>query len=994
MRDLLASFYRISDEVVREYEGHIDQVIGDGIVIYFGYLGSHEDEPVRAVRCALALQERFREFTESNDQQLHVRIGVHRGRFAVGEQSERSDLPTSAVGAASYVAARLQPLAEIGDVVISDSLKRLVGHAFQLEPLGVHTLKGIDRAMEVYRVEAAAAVPVLQIPAVPMSGRQPEINRLMGLWERCLKSEGQFLSIVGEAGLGKTRLVKMLREDIDSNENTILEVYCGVAQKNIPFAPFVQALRSRLALNDVAKEEALRRLGRRLSDLGQPETRALRLMGSLLGLHDWTEQDDPVEVSETALAKRIATMNLMVEVLKALACQSPVMLIVEDLHWADPSSLELLERWLEEMQAHRVFVVLTSRHQPPQSWQAKAGVHVLPLQRLAVEQAENLIFNCARGKLLPLSVQDQIIDKAQGVPLFLIELTRMVVEAEPPLLRELETTWEQITPVDLSSIPDTVEDALTARLDQLGPSLPVLQLAATIGDQFSAQILNILVPKQGGEVHAALDKALAMAVINKESINADLYSFSHALVKEALYRMMPEVKRRKFHAMIANLPTTDESLAGYLGIDAVGYHHFHAGHHAEAVDSWLQAGRAALSTKALQEANQHFGHALKAVAAMPATTERVEQEMAILQYRSPLLMAIEGWAAPEVGKSYHRLLEIYAQKRDDVSSYWGRFGFWAHLFVGGKLKPALAMAKQNLEAAIKLKDRSMLLGALNSTSYTYCYRGSFDFAISDAERCLAVSDPALDLEVASHFHLAPSVPAYAALAKSCWMYGQQQRASGLLWNAREYALQLNHVPSIAAAISAQIEVSAWSGDWHGVLNYVGNLMEISRNHGMQIWRAYGGMMAAKAELELEPSEAKHDSFHRWCTLFRQSGTGFDLPATSAMLCQAWLDRDQPAKALEISRQAEQLSIRNDIQLMFPELLRIRGSILQQLNRREEAIDCLERARALCYQQGASSLLERVLRDLLAAHPGAATASAWRQEHDALLQVLDPWKPCS
>ena len=993
MRELLASFYRLCDAVVRDFDGHIDQVVGDAIVIYFGYSSSHEDQPIRAVRCALALQQKFKAWRIPGDQGLRVRIGLHRGRFAIGEQANQSDLPTMAVGAASYVAARLQHLAPVGGVVISDSLKRLVAASFQLQPLGVHVLKGLDRAMEAFEVvaEIAAAGEAARLP-LPFSGRDQEVSQILSSWQACLDGCGQVLVLVGEAGLGKTRLVQLLREQIESNQHAVLETTCNPSQRDLPFHPFVSLLRCRFALDGVDASEAQARVWRRLDELGIVDPQARTLLADLLSLPAARQPEQRQAASRDPLAWRVATMDLMVEMLRALSRQSPVFLIVEDLHWADPSSLELLGRWMDVMVRERVFFLLTSRHPPDAAWQARDGCTLLPLQRLSLPEAEQLILSSANNKLLPLDLLNQIIINAQGVPLFLIELTRMLIESQPPLLLEHDNTWVQIAPVDLRVIPDSVEDALVARLDQLGPSLAVLQLAATLGDPVAASSLHALWPDRVAEINTAFTRALVLAVMRRDEADASRFVFSHALVRQALYRMMPDSRRSIYHGQIADLLLADPAIRQRLGSEALAYHQFQAGRHREACDSWLNAGRAALARKALGEANLHIGHALEALARLPISPQRQQQEILLLRYRAPLLMALDGWAAPEVGLAYNRLLELYASIEDPAAAFWTRFGLWAHRFVAGQLHDALDLAVNSVQSASSTADASMMLAACNATSYTYCYCGQFEAAIAAAEQGMQLAAPELDLEVASHFHLAPSVPIQAALAKARWMQGQQRQSIAILAAATAAARRLGHAPSVATAIATQVDVACWSRDWPQLLDLVQQLLAIGRRHGMLIWRSYGEMLMAKARFELGQGDSYLDEFLRWATLFRQSGTGFDLPSTAAMIAQAWLRRGQPEKALALCLEAESISERQGIGLMLPELLRTRAAILLAMGRPLQARRCLEYARRCGWQQGARSLLQRLLDDAIRAFPEDPAQALWHRQRQQLLADLDPLPP--
>jgi tetratricopeptide (TPR) repeat protein len=599
----------------------------------------------------------------------------------------------------------------------------------------------------------------------------------------------------------------------------------------------------------------------------------------------------------------------------------------------------------------------------------------------------------ARGKLLPLEALRTILLRAGGNPLFLKEVTKALLDTEPVVLVERDTTWELVGTLPSQAVPGTVEAALVSRLDRLGDDLSTLQLAATVGDPFSAEILQAVQPLDGALLRDRLGRLVAADLIAGDPLQPSLFHFRHALIQDTAYGMMLLRERRRYHGSLARLLQRQENEGAVVRPERVAHHLFHAGNHGAAATAWLAAGNLATERGALSEANEHFGHALGALERLPESEERRCQERGVLKRRAPVLMAIHGWASPLVAEACGRSLELLEQDGQSVEAFWPRFGLWAHQFVKGDLDVALGSAEEIRDRADRCDRQALRLAACNALSYTHCYRAEFEAAILAADRGLAIADPTLDQEVLSHFQLAPSIPILAARGKALWMRGRRAEGCRVIDSGVPYADSLEHLPSLAVALSTQVDLCGWMGDWQRLEERAAVLIELARSQGFTIWRTYGEMMLARARMERSEDTAASEDLLRWSSLLKQTGTGFEVTTTAAMVGEALRRRGETAQALAVNRAAEEQARRRGVAVMLPELLRLRAELEEEVGDAGGAAFSRNRAARLARDQGALSLQVRVLTDSLR-HGGADAPGLLAEELAAVVENVEATPACT
>jgi class 3 adenylate cyclase/tetratricopeptide (TPR) repeat protein len=645
LRELIRAYQHACNTAIARFDGHIAKYLGDGLLAYFGYPLAHEDDAQRAVRAALGLVAAIRTLNAEHGKgvALKVRLGIHTGLVVVGEMGAGEFREQAAiVGDTPNTADRLQEIAAPDTVVISGATYQLVRGLFNCESLGLRALKGLSAPVQVYRVlhesNAQSRFDVaMQSGLTPLVGRESESTILNERWQRARNGEGQVVLLSGEPGIGKSRLVQALKERIATQPGKWLECHCSPYHQNSPQHPIIDLLQRQLAFQSGDDSSArLERLERELQqcDLGLPDH--VPLLAPLLSL---PVPEKYPRLTLTLEAQKEKTHVAVESWLFSMAEREGMVLVIEDLHWADPSTLELLRHVLNQVATARLLVVLTYRLEFAPVWSGRSHFATITLDRLPRSQSEGMVQNLTGGKGLPTQILDQIIAKTDGVPLFVEELTRMVVESG--LLRERDGCYELAGPLPPLAIPSTLQDSLTARLDRLGSPREVAQLAATIGRDFSYELLRaITLPDE-----SALQKALAILVdaevlYRRGVIPQARFVFKHALIRDAAYESLLKSRRQQIHSRIAReleeqFPETAETQP-----ELIAHHYTQAGLAAQAIPYWQKAGEQALERCAFIEAINHLARALDMLPEWTGGSELDQRQTENGEVRCRLLLAI------------------------------------------------------------------------------------------------------------------------------------------------------------------------------------------------------------------------------------------------------------------------------------------------------------------------------------------------------------------
>jgi class 3 adenylate cyclase len=605
-REVVRGYQDTCAKVIARFEGHIAQYLGDGLLVYFGYPQAHEDDAPRAVRAGLGIVEAMgrlnMRLTQERGVPLAVRLGIHTGLVVVGEVGGGTRQEQLALGETPNLAARLQAMAAPNTLVISATTSQLLGGFFACQSLGAHLLKGFAQPVEVYqisyestarsRLEAAGSTSL-----TPLVGREPEVALLRERWAQVKEGVGQVVLLSGEAGIGKSRLVQVLTEQVASEPQAWLTpCQCSPYYQNSALYPMIDLL-ERVTLRFEREEPPSQKLGKLegfLVQYGLPLAEAVPLLAALLSL-PLSADYAPLTVSSEQQKQK--TLHALLTIMLRIAAQQPVLFVMEDLHWVDPSTLELLSLLVDQGPTARILALLTFRPDFSPPWTGRAHLTQVTLTRLPRRQATELTGRVAHGKALPPEVIAQIVAKTDGVPLFVEELTKMVLESG--LLQEQEERYVLTGPLPPLAIPTTLHDSLMARLDRLATVKAMVQLGATLGREFTYELLQAVSPWDEDTLHRGLQQLVAGEFLYQQGLPPQgTYVFKHALIQEAAYQSLLNTTRQQSHQRIAQVlaerfPGTAETQPELLA-----HHYTEAGLNAQAVGYWQQAGQRALARSA------------------------------------------------------------------------------------------------------------------------------------------------------------------------------------------------------------------------------------------------------------------------------------------------------------------------------------------------------------------------------------------------------------
>src|SRR5262245_30374913 len=632
-REVVRAYQATCATVIQRFDGTIAQYLGDGLLVYFGYPQAHEDDAQRAVRAGLGMLDALAplqaRLAAEKGLRLAVRLGIHTGLVVVGAVGTGGRQEQLALGDTPNVAARLQGMAAPDTVVVSEATWRLAQGYFAGQDLGLLTLKGVETPVQVYRIlgpsGAQSRLDVVSPRGLtPLVGREAEVALLRERWAQARDGLGQVVLLSGEAGIGKSRLVMALKEQVASEPHTRWECRCSSYFQDSALYPLIDLAQRALQFGrDEAPETKLQKIAAVLQryDLAQPE--AVALWAALLSV-PLTDRYPPLTL--TPQRQKQKTLEAIVALLLALAAEQPVLLIVEDLHWIDPSTLELLTLLINQGPTARLLLLLTYRPEFPAPWGARISLTPLTLTRLPRPQVVQMSVRVAGGKALPPEVVEQIVAKTDGVPRFVEELTKTVLESG--LLREGAEGYELTGPLPPLAIPTTLHDSLMARLDRLAMVKDVAQLGATIGRTFAYELLQAVSPLDHALLQQSLRQLVDAELVYQQGVPPQAtYLFKHALIQDAAYQSLLRSTRQQYHQRIAQVLETRFAQTAETQPELVAYHYTEAGLTAHAIPYWQRAGRRAYERSAYVEAISYLTRGLELLQTEPDTPGRLQQEM-------------------------------------------------------------------------------------------------------------------------------------------------------------------------------------------------------------------------------------------------------------------------------------------------------------------------------------------------------------------------------
>jgi predicted ATPase/class 3 adenylate cyclase len=834
--------------VIERFDGHIAQYLGDGLLVYFGYPLAHEDDAQRAVRAGLAMVEAVGVLTTRLEQQhgvrLAIRVGMHTGPVVVGEMGEGGRREQLALGETPNIAARLESLAAPNTVVISAALHQLVQGYFVCDDLGAPALKGVDTPFQVYRVVGeSGAQSRLDVPSprglTPLVGREAEVTMLLDRWAQVKDGLGQVVLLSGEGGIGKSRLVQVLKDHLAGEPHTRLECRCSPYHTNSALYPVIDLWQRALRFETAeAPADKLHKLEQMLAQYHLPLAETVPLFAALLSLPN----DRYPALALTPQQQKQKTLEALLALLVERATQEPMLLIVEDLHWVDPSTLEFLSLLADQGLTARILTLYTFRPQFTPPWAPRSHIAQLTLTRLPRPQVGQMVTAVAGGKLVPAEVVQQILTRSDGVPLFVEEVTKLVLASG--LLREHEEHYVLTAPLPPLAIPATLQDALMARLDQLASAKAVAQLGATIGRQFSYELLRAVSPLDELELWRGLVQLVQAEVLYQRGVLPQAtYLFKHTLLQEAAYQSLLRSTRQQYHQRIAEVLATQFPETTAVQPELLAHHYTEAGLGEKAIGCWLQAGQRTLARSAHVEAVTHLTKGLEILKTLADSPERTRQELDLQRTMGPALNALKGSASPEVEQTYTRAWQLCQQVGDMPHLPQILMGLIRFYTVKGALERARELGEQLLQLAQHRQERGLLLVAHRRLGTILFFQGELLLARAHFEQALSLYDP--------QQHHALTLVENSDLGVSClnnmslilWVLGYPSQALRRSQEALTLAQQFSHPFTLAHALiyAAMLHKNRREGQLAQERAEAGTVL--AREHGFAQWVPQAGHRA-------------------------------------------------------------------------------------------------------------------------------------------------------
>jgi class 3 adenylate cyclase/tetratricopeptide (TPR) repeat protein len=726
LRSVIGAYQKCVAEAVARFDGFVAKYMGDGVLIYFGYPQAHEDDAERAVRAALALIEAVGKLRVQEP--LQVRIGVATGLVVVGDLVGSGEAQErGVVGETPNLAARLQGIAAPNTVVIAEGTRRLLGYLFELEDLGAKDLKGIAGPMRAWVALRARSVEsrfdaLHTTGLTALVGREEECELLLRRWARAKTGEGQVVLIGGEAGIGKSRLTAALLERLAGEPHTRLRYFCSPQHTDSALYPIIGQMERAAGLaHDDTAHARLDKLDAVLAPTSTSIENAA-LFAEMLSLPN--DGRYPA-LDLTPQRRRQRTLEALISQLEALARQSPVLMIFEDAQWTDPTSLEALARVADRIQTLRVLLIATFRPEFDPPWIGLPHVTAVTINRLTQRQVGAMIDGVVGNKLLPASTRQDIIERTDGIPLFVEEMTKAVLEAED------EGTARRTVaavPSRAVAVPASLHASLMARLDRLGPAKEVAQFGAVIGREFSHELLASVVPKSEAELGSALDRIIQAGLLFRQGVPPHAtYLFKHALLQDAAYGTLLRGKRQELHARVAAV--LEQRFADVVNRqpELLAHHLTTAGETRPAIDWWLEAGKHAAQRSAHVEAIAHFERALTLLRLLPEAPERDNQEIEIQTARGLSLFVARGAGSIEASEAYGRATDLCEKHGDHRHSFAALWGLWLSRVSSGRrgdFAAALNLSGKLLVLAQGPPDAGLRLQAHHSAWTTHFFCGA------------------------------------------------------------------------------------------------------------------------------------------------------------------------------------------------------------------------------------------------------------------------------
>ncbi len=925
---------------VGRFGGFVAKFMGDGVLAYFGFPRAFEDAAERAVRAGIAMLTEVGGIELPDGSRARARIGIATGLVVVGEiVGSGTAQERTIVGDTPNLAARLQALAAPDTMLISEATQSLLGGLFELESTGAHELKGFARPVPAWRVLGEAAVEsrfaAIRTGTLPLVGRAHEMGLMLERWRLARTGEGQIVTVIGEAGIGKSRSIEALQEAVADEPHTRIHLQCSPYHRDSALYPVIQHIARAAGL--ATADSAGTRVGKLRAVFAQraaADETAVPLLAELLSIPAETPP-----MSLTPAQRKAATIALLVDEIVRLGESAPVLLVLEDAQWIDPTTLELMTRLADSISQARLLALVTARPDFAPPWFARPQATLLTLNRLSRAECAQLVAKVAAAQGLQAETVAAIVAKTDGVPLFVEELTKSVVESAGE---------------DSAAVPATLKDSLMARLDRLDEAREVAQIAAVIGRQFAFPLLAAITTRDGVALDAALDKLVAAGIVFPEGRGPERsFSFKHALVRDAAYESLLLGRRREWHARIARalergfpeLVTNEPEL--------LAYHFAEAGLVGHACDYRMRAGDRAVSRSAYQEAVAHFSSGLRMADALPDPADQTRRQLDFLLKLGPALMVTRGLQSAEAEDVFSRAAEIGERRGDATALYKAKWNLWLNANIRRKTALARDRARELVTLAQCSGDSELLLEAYHCRWSTAYFRGDVAEALDNT----LVGVETYDL--ASHRHLGhafgghdPGVCAHVVRASALQLSGDALGARASNEQGVALAETLGHPNTLGHALHNASMCHQLGGERQAGLTAAQRAAELAEKFALLPWRA--SSLVLKGWATAVGPGATEAARVIDAEIDKATVAGPVPQYYLGLAAEVLLAADRPADGLAHLDRAIAAIDEPGVGFYLPEIYRLRGECLLALGRghEEEARQAFATARDVARQQGA------------------------------------------
>jgi class 3 adenylate cyclase/tetratricopeptide (TPR) repeat protein len=917
MRDILGAYHRCCAEQITKAGGVVAKYMGDGVLAYFGYPRADEYDAEHAVLAGLALVEAVPKLASVVSTPPQVRIGIATGLVVVGDLiGTGSAREQAVVGDTPNLAARLQSLAPSGGIVVSGSTKTIAGTQFDYIDLGKVEIKGLREPVAVWQIAGKAAATSRSQALeggelLPLIGRDEEMELLLRRWERAKRGDGRVVLLSGEPGIGKSRISLSLMEQLAGQEKNLVRLFCSPYHMNSAFYPLIAALEREVGFE--RRDSADQRQGKLklwLSGLGRPSDVDISLLAELLSIPGIISlpQMSPQE-------KREQLMRTLLGLVPTFAVAKPLLVILEDAHWLDPTSQELLSRLVEQVRRQPTFVLVTARPEFQPRWASQPAVTVQALNRLGEVDVGEIVSLMAGGRPIPNSIIEQIVARADGVPLYVEELTKTILETNVQL--------EDDGAIASSTIPPSLQASLIARLDRLSLAKTIAQIGATIGREFSYELLFDIAEVEANELRTALDQLVNSGLVYRQGEIPDAsFTFKHALVQQAAYETLLRSRRQQLHARIGQVLETRLGGIAETQPELLGRHFSEAGLQDRAVKYWLAAGRIATSRGANVEAASHAKRGLSELALLPLSGNRDSDELNLRVVLGTALIATEGYTATTTLENYElaRPLAQSAEREEAGDALLS--GLFMAYYNCGKLRKALEVSQQLLKRAEQAGNQLSMSAGYRQVGASYSILGDVRRADEYCRKAFELSQANERPYVDYRFVHDLSVSAACQWARTSWHLGRIDQSFELSKIALARVAHLQHPQTTGYGISQTAYWAIFQRDFTDLERYAIQLQELSSPQ----WVAWGLMCEGLFLTHSGKHAMGIEKFTRGLGLVSSIGTDVLLPVFLASLADAQLQGGKLPEATETIERACTIANRTEERWMDAELWRLRGRL--------------------------------------------------------------------